>query len=893
MDKIKEDINVGENPDIINPQKRGRIEQGGLGYEPLMPNPETTHEIAGEAYSKIMDKMRRYLPDGQLPQSNNEAARLVMSAMGLLDRIKPLENRHIEYLEMIALETVLGLPEFQSAKEAYQNGDIQIDIELVTGHVISNDEAIEQELGNVPDEAVNDISQDILRALTNMDQEKMKRRFANVMLQGASHNYIFLFELLREELANIDPELLDMYGFFMAVSNAMYWVFPEMNMEGSPQGGEESVSQDEETGAGIIKARAALFPLLIHELVKGLMEYTNTMGLPRNKGIAQDVMADVDKAENEVYDLMLGPAFWKRLRDAVGDDVELLFHVWNKIISLPASDPTLKDSFAGFIQKFLQSPEDAKRIIRPFITDIKNAIKRYENDVENGMPTFESFQYTTISEALTKAMRALLLKFPDLREEELEKWAAVDPTGEKGLNLPMILNLKQEKKIRSPRDIMRIIDKTTYVPTKLKKDKVNKRTVEIKPSPEERIKFIHKNVNNSLPWILKQLKLGNIRFPEDLEDVHDALHLFFQYRNKKYWNEENSKDLFTYKSFSDLADVTGELQRKLFAAEYSDNIEIKPDTELIAVDGPYAIVRIKPTPRGQQSLHEYAYLSRDEKYAYWCVANKGKSGWDYFTQYLKFSQEPALEDAKKNHTAPPQQYIDDPFYSYYYIAKNGMPYILFEFKSNFYMNKGDSEARTDPEYASKIRTFIWKHLKFARDIIEPSISARSPSKKLVDFANNHPDEVVSLIMQKLLYMEKEYGRPIVSSVRGDEQGAKTLAQHILSQLTNDVNNLFRVKDNVWRQSMGTWAKHSSGGNISLGVNPNTGQVAQRTINFNTPEFINLFVNAIMSGSEPPRNHSVDFSKKISEIMFQRTEIAEVKECMAKTVNPAIMESLTW
>jgi hypothetical protein len=60
------------------------------------------------------------------------------------------------------------------------------------------------------------------------------------------------------------------------------------------------------TGQFIIKARAICFPMLVHEIVKGLYEIVGTEGFGPDKEKNQAIVNAVDKLENEPRDIQYG-----------------------------------------------------------------------------------------------------------------------------------------------------------------------------------------------------------------------------------------------------------------------------------------------------------------------------------------------------------------------------------------------------------------------------------------------------------------------------------------------------------------------------------------------------------------------------------------------------------
>jgi hypothetical protein len=927
MKDIIEAIRVGENPDLIDPGKRSKIEQGELGYEPLMPKgSETTQEVASVAYQRAMDKLRRYVPANRIPRHPGQFPGLLMGMMQTLQRIKQIENIHCEYLEMLAVDTVLALPEFEAAKQAVDRGDLRIEVKLDRLMVRPPEE--EDEVGQ---EEIQEVEQsfeaELAQMLVNMDQEKMKRRFQNIMAQGAAANYMYLYELSRNILAGINPNLSDMYGYMQSVGDMAMWALPEMQGEAA---GEEEVTQDEETGAGVIKAHAIIYPLLIHEIVKGLIEYVNSFGLSTIPATRSEVQAAVDRPEHEVYDLMLGPIFWKRLSDAIDPkNVNLLLHVWSKITTLPAFDDDIKGSFAAFIKEFLKDPESAKRIIHSFTVDVQKAIDKYEDEQDKGdTPTFESYSYDFIMEALTNRLTSILNHYnasiPDepaadpeypgrimsdspqqpkkISEQEFEQWAAVDPSGEKYINLPVIMELKKQRMIKTPKDILNIINKTTYIPLKKNERWIptnnpqdpggrRREVTYTQQTPEEAARLKKENAPKTLPWVLKQIKDHNIIYPEDLNDVKDVLNFFFKYRDGKNWPAEYSKDLTAYPKMSDLSHAVLDIKYKLFASSMNKKIKtIYPDTILIDVyqkniedeskedgvnDSLYELIRILPTPEGQKSLYTYVNET-GTRMAGWCIAFAPSQGWSYFCNYLKLNDIHGYDNIKQNPGKRlPQEIIDNPLYSAYYVAKDGMPYAAFEFQANDYQIANNSEGRHLPEYNSIIKPMIMKAIPVARNIVEPHKIERLPSIMLKEYIAKRPKEFAMFIVCKLKNIATHNSNPFAAVI--DQETAKNAAIDLLQNLNLSLREAFIQKDSSWRNGLNRWAKYSSGG-AKIAQTPKNIESEKLKINIDTSEVRTLLTQYLLEHDSIRCDGMGNMSLKFKDALEQRLiKIEEERE----------------
>jgi hypothetical protein len=77
--------------------------------------------------------------------------------------------------------------------------------------------------------------------------------------------------------------------------------------EGGDEGGDEGAPDTKISATGLI------FPILCHEIIKGLEEAKGRHGLPKEPGLRQKVQAQVDTLANEPMQLRIGPEIVERL----------------------------------------------------------------------------------------------------------------------------------------------------------------------------------------------------------------------------------------------------------------------------------------------------------------------------------------------------------------------------------------------------------------------------------------------------------------------------------------------------------------------------------------------------------------------------------------------------
>ena len=152
------------------------------------------------------------------------------------------------------------------------------------------------------------------------EAQQAKRRIINGITQGASIRGAFGFMLFKEYLDDINPALVEKYNEILKMAfgiyddeNAIAMMLAALAQGQKMQGGESEMEYDEETGQFVIKARAICFPMLVHEIVKGLYEIVGTEGFGADKEQNQSIVGAVDKLSNEPNDLRFG----KFLYDAI------------------------------------------------------------------------------------------------------------------------------------------------------------------------------------------------------------------------------------------------------------------------------------------------------------------------------------------------------------------------------------------------------------------------------------------------------------------------------------------------------------------------------------------------------------------------------------------------
>jgi hypothetical protein len=124
-----------------------------------------------------------------------------------------------------------------------------------------------------------------------------------------------------------------------------------------------------------INAEGVVLPVLIHEIVKGVMEIMSTHGLPENPNIAEYVMDKADYMNAETWDMRIGPPIWEKFLESIPtEDFNLKHHVYVELVSLPV------DEFNEIMREIMMGSREGKAKVLGIIKDIKDDLRSDEFD---------------------------------------------------------------------------------------------------------------------------------------------------------------------------------------------------------------------------------------------------------------------------------------------------------------------------------------------------------------------------------------------------------------------------------------------------------------------------------------------------------------------------------
>jgi hypothetical protein len=317
----------------------------------------TIEVLTSEAYATCVKKLATYLniPLEQIYRRFPNMYAFNGIIISTLQQVMAIEQAHKQELEQMAKDVVLELPEFFLFKELIEEGHIKLDVALGAAELqnsITQDD-LEQKIEEQQEELVEELAPE----LAQDPERKLKRAFHNFVTQGNALHKSFLFQLASEKLSRIDPTLPEKYGLIMSIVHVLYYGTPYMT--GNILKTAEGLGSEEVNGEDV-KIRGLIFPVLVHEIVKGLFDYLGQDISPGTHGS--------ETLEDEFMQLMTGPAIFKKLMSAVPNNKIKLFPIIYRMLLQKPSEQ---------IKMVLSNSGEGKRIIDGIVID---AERQYDKD---------------------------------------------------------------------------------------------------------------------------------------------------------------------------------------------------------------------------------------------------------------------------------------------------------------------------------------------------------------------------------------------------------------------------------------------------------------------------------------------------------------------------------
>lgn len=392
IESIKNNLILEANMD--DNVRRG-FESGENDYRDILGQ-DLTNQLAQESFEEIADNIRR--KTGKRNVTLMDVQRLLSGS--LMSAAQEEYRIGVENLERKAVDMIRKQYNIPVDAVEFDAKIVGIPPQMLTGRDMSPEQMnqisrqVGVKVGKIERSNIK-MGRGTKQPPEGKTEEQLKpsikrRRLTNAMMHGAarkSQNLYHLDDQLREE----NPELGKNYSNVMAANDANYFLIDDETIrregESGIHAGNVRVDLSNQKKPKII-AQGMVFPILLHELSKGVVELMSLWSLPEDRDIRQYVLDKTDNIESETNDIRLGSKIWERFVAQIPvDNQEVISLTWNMLQEL--SDSEFNSIIEGLIQNRTESQQKIKRMANDAVEELRresseDALGGFDDDESDG-----------------------------------------------------------------------------------------------------------------------------------------------------------------------------------------------------------------------------------------------------------------------------------------------------------------------------------------------------------------------------------------------------------------------------------------------------------------------------------------------------------------------------
>lgn len=173
-----------------------------------------------------------------------------------------------------------------------------------------------------PNDGDDNIELDDVNNAISLKYEIYKRKLLNSLCIGAGVDlYKPIIDFYESELNKLNPELIDLYNKILHINDYLLLTKEDLKItdKNKLQMGVVEVRLGNEELKTTIDVQSTIFPVLVIETIKGLMELFISHGLPKNRQEAIYILNKTDFIKAEPWNMRIGPELWKLLTMSFND----------------------------------------------------------------------------------------------------------------------------------------------------------------------------------------------------------------------------------------------------------------------------------------------------------------------------------------------------------------------------------------------------------------------------------------------------------------------------------------------------------------------------------------------------------------------------------------------
>jgi len=266
--------------------------------------------LASKEYERCLTLIERRIPQAYRRPTKQAIQNLQMLNLPVYNSIILKESKHKEELEQLAVDTI---------RELF---DIPEHVRLLPE--ITDVGAVEEQ-----DDSPSPVLSLTPERQREMRSEIEKRVILNGLVHGcAMHIWKSAHYIIKDKVDEIDQSLMEMYNIYTASIGWMLWqIDPNQAMasikkDGQAQGKNELKFEEEGEAECDIECSGINFPVLLHEVAKGAIDYLICHAIPKEYTEEELTYyyAKADDYQNEFWHYLLSPTLWTSLIESANVD---------------------------------------------------------------------------------------------------------------------------------------------------------------------------------------------------------------------------------------------------------------------------------------------------------------------------------------------------------------------------------------------------------------------------------------------------------------------------------------------------------------------------------------------------------------------------------------------
>lgn len=277
----------------------------------------------------------------------------------LITDCKKIEEKNISALEQLCVSIVTEL--FSIPEET-----IQLDAKLVSEVNTDNQRLLP--------EKTDDFSFDSIDDMNHLSDEIYKRRMLDSLVVGAAIYYSNNISLYIKELFEIDSELPSLYKKIMEYNSILLFFEKDTitDKDNSIDAGKVDVTMDMPQNMVTIKSEGIIFPILLEETIRGILELAIAHGLPEDRKKAEYIIKKADFKLAELWDIRLGITLW----DIIMEQIDNLDFVEPNFFLMTLSEFS-PEKFNAYLREIFAKTKKGEEILQNII---KKIVSEKDND---------------------------------------------------------------------------------------------------------------------------------------------------------------------------------------------------------------------------------------------------------------------------------------------------------------------------------------------------------------------------------------------------------------------------------------------------------------------------------------------------------------------------------